>query len=50
MHGCPKLLMVKWLGISVTVGIRVRDREWTSFLLVFSILKSDKHLCLVFLA
>ena len=35
MHDSPKLLVVKWLGRSVTirVGVRVRvragDREWT---------------------
>ena len=32
---CPKLLVVEWLGLSVTIRVRVspRDREWTSFLL-----------------
>ena len=41
--------MVKWLGLGVTVRVRVRaeDREWViSFLLFFL---SDKHLCLVLL-
>ena len=38
--------MVKWLGVGVTVRVRVRaeDREW-----IFSFFQSDKHLCLVLL-
>ena len=30
VHGNPKLLMMKWLGLSVTVRVRdrVTDREW----------------------
>ena len=30
MHGHQKLLVVKWLGLSITVRIRVStwDREW----------------------
>ena len=30
VHGHPKLLVVKWLGLNVTVKVRVwtRDREW----------------------
>ena len=30
MHGHPKLLVVKWLVLSVTVrvSIKARDREW----------------------
>ena len=29
MHGHPKFFVVKWLGLSVTVRVRARDREWT---------------------
>ena len=43
-----KLLVVKWLGLGVTV--RARDGKWNSFLLFFSVLKSDEHLCLALLA
>ena len=43
MHGHPKLLVVKWLVLSVTVrvSIKARDREW--IVLFLSIIKSDKH-------
>ena len=33
VQGCSELLVVKWLGLSVTVRVRVRagDRKWTFF-------------------
>ena len=42
VHGCSKFLVVKWLGLSVTVRVRVRagDRKWILFFL--SILKVTK--------
>ena len=51
MHSRSNLLGVKWLGLSVTIRVRVRagDREWISFF-SFSLLKSDEHLCLALLA
>ena len=45
VHGHLKLLLVKWLGLSVTV--RARDRELIFFL---SILKSDEYLCVAIMA
>ena len=52
VHGRSKLLVVKWLGLDVTVrvGVRARDRKWVSFLLSFFFSKGDKHLCLALLA
>ena len=39
VHGHPKFFVVKWLGLSVTVSVRARDRD-----------QSDKHICLAFIA
>jgi len=51
-HGFPKLLVVLWLGLSVTVRVRARawDREWVFhfFLFFFPCLKVT-HLCLALL-
>ena len=38
-HGHPKLLVIKLLGLSVTVSIRARDSKWI-FHSFFSILKA----------
>ena len=38
VHCHSKLLLVKWLGLSVTVRVRARDGEW---LVPLFILKSD---------
>ena len=48
VHGYSELLVVKWLGFSVAVRVRVRagDGEWIFLpFLKFSILKSDRHFC-----
>ena len=39
VHGHSKLHAVQWLGLSVTVGVKVRARvrEWVSFLSFFSL-------------
>ena len=47
VHGHLKLLVVKWLRLSVTVKVRVRARDRNGN---FIRLKRDEHLCLVFLA
>ena len=28
VHGHPKLLVVRWLGPSIAVRVRIRNREW----------------------
>ena len=45
-----KLVVVKWLWFSVTVRVKARNKKWVSIPSLFSILKSDKHLCLTLLA
>ena len=31
VHGRSKLLVVKWLGLGVTVRVRAWDRKWIPF-------------------
>ena len=47
-HSCQPCFVAKWLGCSVTVGVRVkaRARKWNFSLLFLSVLKCDNFVLL----